>query len=285
MPRDTIEALLSWINRKQLVHFSSEKNRQLCFQNAHQPILCLCLRHVHCVVSVMSVVLCLRKVHRAMSHTGTLCCLTHVHCVMSQTGTLCYVSHIYSVMSHTCTLHVAPQSLTCQPSNCPVTYTSLPVSHRVWIPVPDVPTQRVTGRALEDNPVSGEEDRPLWGKEGRSPQAAPSGLFPAVWDQIDPQPFHDDLFPRQQGGCQDLRLLHKEVCENEARHTHTHTHISMQFKWVPMHGVKLGHRRITFCMGGNRLLSLWTASSVSMCIATTPANAYTKRAAITRNWE
>ena len=52
---------------------------------------------------------------------------------------------------------------------------------------------------------------------------------------------------------------------------HPDDHVIMQFQISTKHFSRTVVRR-TFCMGGSLLLSRWTASNVSMCMATTPAD-------------
>lgn len=66
-------------------------------------------------------------------------------------------------------------------------------------------TQWVSGCALEDEPVGGEEDGSL-GREQRRASHQPRGLLPAIRDQVDPHGVHHQFLTGQQRWSQQFGL-------------------------------------------------------------------------------
>lgn len=84
------------------------------------------------------------------------------------------------------------------PQNSPGNREKLKPSRRVCVCVRvSSLTQWVRGRALEDEPVGGEEDGAL-SREQRRTSHQPRGLLTAVRDQVDPHAIHHQLLAGQQ---------------------------------------------------------------------------------------
>lgn len=113
-------------------------------------------------------------------------------------------------------------------------------------------TQGVSGHPREDDPVRGEEDRALGWQQCRAAPGAPRAFLPPVGQQVDAKAVQHTLLSGQQARPKQLGLFGEGSGASG-------------LGWAP--GPPPWHP-LTFWMGGSLLLSLCTASRVSMCIWT-----------------